>query len=80
MLILRAVHKSTNAGDRIELILDGTGIAPQLQAEPIFFEVEGSDIADTVVLDGFVGGVIHYLMDGPAEPNELSAILEPRAA
>src|SRR5262245_2943746 len=63
MLTLRAIRKPTNAGDRIELVLNGPGIAPQLQAAPIFFEVEGSDLTELAVLDGFIGGVLHYLME-----------------
>lgn len=43
--------------------MDGPGLAPQLQAEPIYFEVDGSDLTDVPVLDGFVGGLVHYLME-----------------
>jgi hypothetical protein len=32
-------------------------------AEPIFFELEGSDVTDLTVLDGLVGAVIHFVME-----------------
>ncbi len=63
MLVLRVARKSTDAGERIEMNLSGDDILPQLQDEPIFFEVHGSEAADVQLCDGFVGGVLHYLME-----------------
>lgn len=63
MATLRAARKSTTSGGRIELILEGPALAPQLQFEPVFFELQGSDITELDVLDGFVGGLLHYLME-----------------
>jgi hypothetical protein len=63
MLSLRAVRKGDDSAERIELILNGPDLAPQLDLEPIYFELCGSDATDVGVLDGFVGGIIHYLME-----------------
>lgn len=63
MLTLRASRKSTDTGGRVELILNGPALPPQLQAGPIFFEISGSGAADIDVLDGFVGGLVHFIME-----------------
>jgi hypothetical protein len=63
MLTLSARRTSTDTGGRIELLLEGPNVAPQLQAAPIFFELLGSEISDLPVLDGFVGGLLHHLME-----------------
>ena len=63
MVTLRAVRTSTTSGGRIELILNGPALAPQLQFEPVFFELDGGEITETSVLDGFIGAILHYLME-----------------
>jgi len=62
MLTLRATRTTTDTGGRVELILSGGALPPQLQG-PIFFELSGSDVADFDVLDGFMNGLIHFLME-----------------
>ncbi len=63
MLTLRAVRKSTDHGTRIELTLSGADLPSQLQAGPIFFELVDGSATDLTVMDGFVGGLIHFLME-----------------
>src|SRR6266849_2158371 len=63
MFTLRAVRKNTDSGDRVYLILNGPSLPPQLQAGPVFFELDGSDATDLSVLDGFVGSIIHCAME-----------------
>ena len=63
MVTLRVVRKSGDTGGRIELILSGDDLPPQVENDPLYFEVSGSDVADVAVADGFVGGLIHFLME-----------------
>jgi hypothetical protein len=63
MVTLRLVRKGGASGERIELILSGDDLPPQVEDDPIYFEVDGSDVADVSVVDGFVGGLIHFLME-----------------
>jgi hypothetical protein len=63
MLTLRARRTETDTGHRVELSLAGPESPPQLQARPIFFELDGSAAADISVLDGFVGSVVHCAME-----------------
>ena len=63
MLILNAERKDVDTGSRVELTLTGSAAPPQLQDQPIFFELDGSDAADLELLDGFAGAVIHCAME-----------------
>jgi hypothetical protein len=62
MLTLEAIRKNTSSGDRVELFLSGPAAPPQLQAGPIFFELDGVNATDLSVLDGFVGSIVHCAM------------------
>jgi hypothetical protein len=63
MLSLRIAREDTTSGTRIEMLLRGSELPPQLLAEPIFFELLGEEATDLSVFDGFVGGLIHFLME-----------------
>jgi hypothetical protein len=67
MLALRVIRRSTDTGERVELILNGPAAPPQLRAGPIFFELDTGDATDLSVLDGFVGSIIHCAM-GARQP------------
>jgi len=62
MLTLSAVRKGTDSGTRIELMLGGEDLPPQVRR--IFYELQGEQATDISVLDGFVGGLIQASAGG----------------
>src|SRR5688500_15944756 len=61
MLSLRATREGTDSGTRVELTLSGPDLPARYR--PIFFELLGEEATDLTVLDGSVGGLIHFLME-----------------